>query len=410
MLSFEVMEYVHKARHHDTIGAVATPPGLGGIAIIRVSGREAIAMVNKLLTAPIDGQPSHTVCLRTLYDSTGCQLDQALLLVMRPPRSFTGEETVEIQCHGGYVVARRILETLFHEGVRPAEGGEFSLRAFLNGKIDLAQAEAVQALIGAKSDEAMRVAGDQLSGKFSEKIRSFQQKATELAALFEAGVDFPEDDLGDTTFEAAEGEVRTLASKMADLVATYHSGQMICNGVSLCILGAPNVGKSSLMNRLLGKDRAIVSPTAGTTRDLVEDDLMLNGIHCRVIDTAGIRETSETIEGEGVRRSRQAMERADIALILLDASRPDDPETLPPLQEPSKKKSILVWNKIDCVAARPLPSSPQFKRVFVNDRRRIGVLHPFRHGLRLFFIAACRAGPVRAPDILERDHTDIGPG
>ena len=349
------MKYIHKAHHQDTIAAVATPPGLGGIAIIRVSGTEAIEKVNGLLASPIDGQPSHTASLRTLYDPTGLQLDQALILVMRPPRSFTGEETVEIQCHGGHLVAQRILETLFHKGVRPAEGGEFSLRAFLNGKIDLAQAEAIQALIGAKNEEAARVAGDQLSGRLSEKIRSFQQRATELAALFEAWVDFPEDDLGYTTFEAAEGEVRSLASDIGTLVATYHCGQRVFDGVTLCILGAPNVGKSSLMNALLGKDRAIVSPIAGTTRDLVEDDLMLNGIHCRLVDTAGIRKTDEAVEGEGVRRSRYAMDRADVVLTLLDASRPNDAEMLLPLQEPPKEKAILVWNKIDRVAVRPLP-------------------------------------------------------
>lgn len=350
----DTVEYIHKAQHQDTIGALATPPGLGGIAIIRVSGREAIAKVNKLLTSPIDKQPSHTTCLRTLYDPAGSKLDQALLLVMRPPRSFTGEETVEIQCHGGHLVGRRILEALFHQGVRPAEGGEFSKRAFLNGKLDLAQAEAIQALIGAKNEEALRVAEDHLSGKLSEKIRSFQKRATELAALFEAWVDFPEEDLGFTTFEAAEADVKALGADIEHLVATYHSGQIVHNGVTLCITGAPNVGKSSLMNILLGKDRAIVSPIAGTTRDLVEDDLLLNGIHCRVIDTAGIRETDEAIEGEGVRRSRQAMGRADVILALLDASRPDDPEMLLPLHEPPKEKTILVWNKIDSVAARPL--------------------------------------------------------
>ena len=350
------MYSIRKARHRDTIGAVSTPPGLGGIAIIRVCGSEAIAKVNQLLRSPLDGQPSHTACLRTLYGPTGQRLDQALLLVMRPPRSFTGEETVEIQCHGGHLVARRILEALFQEGVRPAEGGEFSLRAFLNGKIDLAQAEAVQALIGAKNEEALRVAEDQLSGRLSEKIRSLQKKATELSALFEAWVDFPEDDLGFMTFEAAEEKVCGLASEIDALISTYDRGQVIYNGVTLCILGAPNVGKSSLMNRLLGKDRAIVSPIAGTTRDLVEDDLLLNGIHCRVIDTAGIRKTNEAVEEEGVRRSRQAMGRSDVVLTLLDASRPNDSEMLLPLQEPSKERSIFVWNKIDLAACRPLPN------------------------------------------------------
>lgn len=351
------MYHIHKAHKQDTIAAVATPPGTGGIAIIRVSGPKAIAYSELLFSTPLHNQPSHSAKVRTVYSHTKEErLDQALVLVMRPPRSFTGEETVEIHCHGGHLVARRILESLFHVGVRPANPGEFSFRAFLHGKMDLAQAEAVQLLIGAKSEEALRVAQEHLSGRLSQKILSLQQRATTLTALFEAWVDFPEDDLGFTSFEQAEADMRSLSDDITALLDSYHTGQIVQNGVALCILGAPNVGKSSLMNALLGKDRAIVSSIAGTTRDVVEDDFSFNGLHCRLIDTAGIRETNEPIEEEGIRRSRNAMSRADVVLAILDATQPNSLQMLDPLKEAPKDKTVLVWNKIDLAPNRPLPN------------------------------------------------------
>jgi tRNA modification GTPase len=350
------MSFIHRTHQQDTIAALATPPGVGGIAIVRISGKDAIRFSNRLVKKDLHDQPSHTACLYTLYSPTRQKLDHALILVMRPPRSFTGEETVEIHCHGGHLVARRILESLFEEGVRPANPGEFSQRAFLNGKIDLAQAEAIQDLIGAKSEEALRVAEEHLEGRLSAKIHDLQNRATDLAALFEAWVDFPEDDLGFTSFEQAGSDLQTLSDDIQRLLATFHSGKVISDGVALCILGAPNVGKSSLMNALLGKDRAIVSPIAGTTRDIIEEDLQLNGIHYRLIDTAGIRTTNEVIESEGVRRSRLVMTRADIVLVVLDACRPDDEAMALPLKEAPPEKTILVWNKIDASQATALPS------------------------------------------------------
>lgn len=349
------MEFVHRSHQHDTIAALATPPGSGGIAIIRISGQNAIAAANRLLTKDLGAQPSHTARLCTLYTPSRQKLDKALVLVMRPPSSFTGEETVEIHCHGGSLVARRILESLFLEGVRPAGPGEFSFRAFLNGKIDLAQAEAIQALIGAKNEEALRIAEEQLEGRLSQTIRDLQRRATDLSALFEAWVDFPEEDLGFTSFDQAALDLDALTDDIERLVATYHDGKIIHEGAALCILGAPNVGKSSLMNALLGKDRAIVSPIAGTTRDVIEEDLHLNGIHCRLIDTAGIRETDEIIEIEGVRRSRQALARADLAIVVLDATRPHDGEMVRPVHDAPSANAVLVWNKIDAAPSRDLP-------------------------------------------------------
>ena len=343
-------EFIHRPNQHDTIAALATPPGIGGIAIVRICGKDAINITNRLLKKDLHEQPSHAARLHTLYTPSHTTIDQALILVMHPPRSFTGEETVEIQCHGGHLVARRILEVLLHEGVRPAGPGEFSFRAFLNGKIDLAQAEAIQDLIGARNEAALRVAEDHLEGKLSLQIRDFQRRATDLSALFEAWVDFPEDDLGFTSFEEAILDLQSLANDIQKLIETFHSGKVIHDGVALCILGAPNVGKSSLMNALLGKDRAIVSPIAGTTRDVIEEDLHLNGILCRLIDTAGIRET------EGVRRSRVAMTRADVIVVVLDASRPLDEEMLLPIQEAPPAKTVLVWNKIDTSSSSSLPS------------------------------------------------------
>jgi tRNA modification GTPase len=350
------MEFIHRPNQHDTIAALATPPGVGGIAIIRISGKDAITLSNRLLRKDLQEQPSHVARLYTVYAPSHQKLDQALVLVMRPPRSFTGEETVEIHCHGGHLVARRILEALFHEGVRPASPGEFSFRAFLNGKIDLAQAEAIQDLIGAKNEEALRVAEEHLEGRLSHQIRDFQRRATDLSALFEAWVDFPEEDLGFSSFENATHDLQSLANDIYKLITTFHSGKILHDGVALCILGAPNVGKSSLMNALLGKDRAIVSPIAGTTRDVIEEDIHLNGLHCRLIDTAGIRATNELVESEGVRRSRLAMTRADIIVIVLDASRPHDEEIALPIQEAPSSKTVLVWNKIDSAASLSLPS------------------------------------------------------
>jgi len=366
------MHFIHQTDHNETIAALATPPGAGGIAIVRVSGKRAEPCVEALVRGSLKKQLSHLACLKTLFCSQGHRLDRALVLVMRAPRSFTGEDIVEIHCHGGHLIAKKILEALFQAGARPAEPGEFSLRAFLNGKIDLAQAEAIQDLISARNEEALKVAEEQLEGRLSAHICSLQKRATELCALFEAWVDFPEEDLGFCSFEEALSDISALEKDVQRLINTFHTGKILQEGVSLCILGAPNVGKSSLMNALLGKERAIVSETAGTTRDLVEDDLMLNGLHCKIVDTAGIRKTDEQIEREGVRRSQQAVSRADVVLAVADASRPEEKEMLAPIKEVLHNNSLLVWNKVDLRPQQP-PSFAHPHTVNVSAKTGEGI-------------------------------------
>ena len=338
------LNYVTRLR--ETIAALATPPGNGGIAIVRISGAEAFR-VSRALVRPGILLESHKAKLVTLLSPEGDPLDKALCIPFQSPRSFTGEDTVEFHCHGGQLLARRVLDALVSSGALIALPGEFTFRAFINGKIDLAQAEAIQDLIHARNETALKVAEEQLEGRLSKEIQAMQQEGSRLAAIFEAWVDFPEEGLEFASLEEVLQELNALRERILLLLTTYHDGQLIHDGVSICLLGAPNVGKSSLMNALLGKDRAIVSHIAGTTRDVVEDDLRLDGLHCRLIDTAGIRETEELIEGEGVKRSLKAMKRADIVFLVLDASRPHESYAEHLLKEATSSPICLIWNKID---------------------------------------------------------------
>ncbi len=330
-----------------TIAALATAPGAGAIAVIRISGPDAIDIAAKIFSGPVHTYKTHTAHYGQVLASNGHIIDSVLLLIMKGPKSYTGENTIEISCHGGPLIVRQVLERIFEAGAKPAGPGEFSLQAFLNGKIDLAQAEAIQELIAAKSELSVHNAGRQLSGDLSKKIGTFQKDLTEIAAICEAWVDFPEEGLEFAAFEELTARLRLIQNRMIDLANTFHEGRKIHEGLSLCLLGAPNVGKSSLMNALLGFDRAIVTNIAGTTRDLLEEDLQLSGLHFRLIDTAGIRDTEEVIEQEGIRRSKSAMQDADLILLLLDASRPLEPGDLELLDTAPRHKTILVWNKID---------------------------------------------------------------
>jgi tRNA modification GTPase len=330
-----------------TIAALATPPGEGAIAVIRISGPETFDVGAKIFSGPVKSYATHTAHYGKILSSNGECIDTALLLVMKGPRSYTGEDTIEISCHGGTLVVRRVLERVFEAGAKPAQPGEFSLQAFLNGKIDLAQAEAVQQLIAAKSELALQNAEKQLAGDLSKTIRDFQKRLTDIGAILEAWVDFPEEGLEFAAFDEIIDRLMQLQEKMRLLANTFHEGKMLHEGLSLCLLGSPNVGKSSLMNALLGFDRAIVTEIAGTTRDLLEADLRLSGLHFRLVDTAGIRETDEIVEREGIRRSKMAMSDADLILLLFDATQPPD---LTLLEHTPRHKTIVVWNKIDLMA------------------------------------------------------------
>ncbi len=342
------MEFVHRAYvPGETIAAIATPPGEGGVAIIRISGNEALDVAEKIFTGPIRSYQTHTAHFGKIRDLSGNRIDEVLVLVMLGSRSYTGENTVEIHCHGGSLITRRVLQTVLEAGARAAEPGEFTFKAYINGKLDLAQAEAVQQLIGAKNELAMQIAGDQLQGKISKHILSFQKQLVDIAAILEAWVDFPEEDLEFATMDEVVAALEATKGQMQKLKLTFHDGKIANHGISLCLAGPPNVGKSSLMNALLGKERAIVTEIAGTTRDLLEEEMKLGNLHFRLIDTAGIRETNEVVEREGIRRSKQAMQTADLILLVLDASQGLCEESQALLASAPKEKTLLIWNKID---------------------------------------------------------------
>ncbi|NDD58407.1 MAG: tRNA uridine-5-carboxymethylaminomethyl(34) synthesis GTPase MnmE [Chlamydiae bacterium] len=366
------MQYIHKAYSpQETIAAISTPPGEGGVAIIRVSGKDSLSVVSKIFSGPIQNYASHTAHLGKIKDLQGNLLDEVLVLVMLGSRSFTGEDTVEIHCHGGSLVTKKILETAMNAGARPAMPGEFSFKAFMNGKMDLAQAEAVQELIGAKNELALKKAEEQLQGSLSKKIQTFQKELFDIAAILEAWVDFPEEGLEFASKEEILAMLLSVMKQMKLLADTFHEGQIIKEGLNLCLIGPPNAGKSSLMNTLLGKERAIVTDIPGTTRDVLEDDLYLAGLHFKIKDTAGIRETEEIVEKEGIKRSKKAMEEADLVLLLLDVSQEVNESEQLLLASAPKNKTILVWNK--CDISDPLPEDFQLPAVKISAKHSLGL-------------------------------------
>lgn len=339
----------------ETIAAVATPPGEGGIAVIRISGGRALEVAEKVYSGQIQSYQSHQVHFGRIINPKGEVVDEVLIVVMKAPRSYTGEDTVEIHCHGGSLITRRVLQTVLDAGARAALPGEFTFKAYMNGKLDLAQAEAVQELIAAKNDLALSAAENQLQGALSKKIESFQKELIDIAAILEAWVDFPEEGLEFASFEEVIASLQATCKKMETLSQTFQDGKIVHEGLTMCLSGVPNVGKSSLMNALLGKDRAIVTPIPGTTRDLLEADLRIGGLHFRLVDTAGIRSTEEIVEQEGIRRSHQALQDADLILLVLDATcgvQETDQELLniaPPY------KTLVIWNKIDLPSLHQRP-------------------------------------------------------
>lgn len=367
------MHFVHRpSLSGETIAAIATPPGEGGVAIIRISGHTAEKVANFVFSKEVSKIPSHTLHYGSILSADGSKIDTGLLAIMRAPRSYTGEDVVEIHCHGGSLISRRVLQAVLASGARAAEPGEFTLRAFLNGKMDLAQAEAVQELICAKNEHALDAAGQQLRGALSSTIQSFQSTLTGIAAILEAWVDFPEEGLEFASMEDVCADLYQVEESMSSLLKTFHDGRIIHEGISLCLVGRPNVGKSSLMNALLERERAIVTEIAGTTRDIVEGHLRLNGLNLKIIDTAGIRETEEIVEKEGIRRSRLAMKEADVVFVLLDASQGLTDEDHCLMEGLPKKKAIVVWNKCD-LQHPPLPSLSFPHQVSVSALTRQGI-------------------------------------
>lgn len=335
----------------ETIAAVATPPGEGGVAIVRISGIEAVEVAAKIFSGPVRSYKSHTLHFGKILDAAGGVVDEVLLVVMRAPHSYTGEETVEIHCHGGSLITRRVLQAVLEAGAKAALPGEFTFKAYMSGKLDLTQAEAVQTVIGAKNELALKAAEEQLQGALSKKVQQFQKELLDIAAILEAWVDFPEEGLEFASMEEVVAALGRVRDQIQTLSSTFEDGKILHEGLTLCLSGAPNVGKSSLMNALLGKDRAIVTEIAGTTRDLLEADLKIGGLHFKLLDTAGIRKTEEVVEKEGIRRSLKAQEEADVVLLVLDATSGFTQADLDFLSP----KTITVWNKIDLPSTHTPP-------------------------------------------------------
>lgn len=335
-----------------TIAAIATAPGEGGVAVVRISGSEALAIANRVFQprrgAPLPGRRSHTITYGWVIDGAGERVDEALALIMRGPSSFTGEDVVELQVHGGSVAVRRVLDEVLLAGARLAEPGEFTKRAFLNGRIDLAQAEAVAEVIRAKTDRAMSAAVQHLSGALSEQVRAIRERLLEVAAHLEAEIDFPELDLETETAERVREGCLWSLDRVDQLLHGAQEGRILREGFRVVLVGRPNVGKSSLMNRLLRTNRAIVTPIPGTTRDVIEEWINLRGLPVVLSDTAGIRETADPVERIGVERSITALGQADLALVVTEISAgltPEDEEVIARL--PQALPRIGLLNKLD---------------------------------------------------------------
>lgn len=345
----------------DTIAAVATPIGEGGLAVIRISGREALAVAGRVFrpagksATSVSEAASHTVHYGHVVRE-GRQVDEVLLTVLRAPRTFTREDTVEISCHGGVLVTRLVLETILAAGARLAEAGEFTQRAFLNGRIDLTQAEAVADLIHARTELALRAAHEQLAGKLALRINRLRDDLMNALAHIEAHIDFPDEDIAPDTQAALLRRLDAAGESVAELLRTEREGQILRRGIRAAIVGRPNAGKSSLLNQLLGRERAIVSPVAGTTRDTVEETANVRGIPVVFVDTAGLRETRDAIEAEGVRRSRSAMDSAELILHVIDQSQPLHSEDQQLADACAGRPRIVIPNKADLPAELALPA------------------------------------------------------
>ena len=331
----------------DTIAAISTPIGEGGIAIIRLSGPNALAVGDRIFHSRegrVSEFPSHTLHFGTI-GKNGEMIDQVMLAVLRAPRTYTKEDTVEINCHGGILTARKILALCLQSGARLAEPGEFTKRAFLNGRLDLTQAEAVMDLIRAKSDRAHTAAIHELEGHLSVKIDQAREKLITILAHIEAHIDFPEEDIAPETRETLLRDTENVLKFIRSLLATAREGKILRDGISVAIVGRPNVGKSSLMNALIGSDRSIVTPVPGTTRDTIEETASISGIPFRLTDTAGMRKTRGTAEKLGVARSRKALDISDIVLLVLDSSKPLSAADRDLIKQCDGKVALLVLNK-----------------------------------------------------------------
>ncbi len=335
--------------NEETIAAISTPIGEGGISVIRISGPKSHNIAKKIFKKAEKGKIEYRKLHfgKIIDNTTKTTFDDVLCTFMKAPKTYTGEDIVEIHSHGGYIVPKKILELVLHNGARPALPGEFTNRAFMNGKMDLAQAEAVADIINAQTEKSLKQAENQLQGVLSDKINTLKDKILDILAEIEAQVDFPEEDIDPVVKKAVEQSCKEIKGELNNLLSSYKMGKIIKEGVYTAIIGKPNVGKSSILNSLIEKERAIVSEIPGTTRDFIEEIININGIALKIVDTAGIRTTSDEIEKVGVGLALKKAREAEFLLIVLDQSRNLEKDDLRIVNECGDKKKIFIINKSD---------------------------------------------------------------
>jgi tRNA modification GTPase len=362
----------------DTIAAISTPLGEAGLAVVRLSGPKALQMANAWFEPigreslkPVDA-PSHSLHYGKIQRD-GRVIDEVMLAVLRAPRTFTREDMVEITCHGGILVTKLVLDTVLAHGARLAQPGEFTKRAFINGRIDLTQAEAVADLIHSRTEMSLAAAHEQLAGKLSARIQILRNDLISILAHVEAHIDFPEEDIAPATRDQLTLKIEKALQFMRELLATAREGQILRRGIRAAIVGKPNAGKSSLLNQLLGHDRAIVSPIAGTTRDTIEETANIRGIPVIFIDTAGLRHSHDPIEKEGVRRSQETMSHCELILHVFDQSEPISEADSACLAEFGSKPRLLVLNKSDLPRRLTLPGDSQHPAIPISCTMGTGI-------------------------------------
>ena len=363
----------------DTIAAIATAMTSSGIGIIRISGGQAFEVIEKIFKkkngGKIDLIRSHTVQYGYICDQDEV-IDEVLVLIMKGPHSYTAEDTVEIDCHGGVLMMKKILETVIQYGARPAEPGEFTKRAFLNGRIDLSQAEAVIDVINAQNEYALKSSVSQLKGKMSEKVKALREKIIYEIAYIESALDDPEHISLDGYGEELAKKLEPMVKELERLIASADNGKVMSEGVKTVILGKPNAGKSSLMNVLVGEERAIVTDIAGTTRDTLEEHIRLRGISLNVVDTAGIRDTEDVVEKIGVTKARTAAEDADLIIYVVDASVPLDENDRDIIEMIRNRKAVVLLNKTDLeqvVSVEELEKQTGHRVIPVSAKEETGI-------------------------------------
>jgi tRNA modification GTPase len=384
----------------DTIAAISTPVGQGGIGIVRLSGKEALSIADKIFLSKDKEKPSgyktHTVHYGWIVGGeTSEHIDEVILTVMRAPRSYTKEDIVEISCHSGIVVLREILDLVLRSGARMAEPGEFTKRAFLNGRIDLDRAEAVLDIINAKTELALESGLRQLQGALSREINRLKDALLETIALLEAHIDFPEEDIGGVDKKKIGRVIDTALKDLSGLLDSAKHGKVLREGISAVILGRTNVGKSSLLNALLKEERAIVTHVAGTTRDAIEEILDLKGIPLKIADTAGIIEPRDLIEKEAIKRTHSYLEKADLVLLVFDASSSLTKQDEELIKKAGDKNTIAILNKSDL---KPKINEQEIKKRFANVAKISALTHKGLRELEAKIIGSVWEGKVGASD------------